>query len=118
MVLGEGGQRVRLPASSRASHGVSPPTDKEGDKTLSKPAEIGNESKRHAAERSLAYMGLTGGEKITDIAIDRVFIGSCTNARIEDLREVARVRVLVCVAWPADATHLQHGDLKLLTSLT
>jgi len=55
------------------------------------PAEIGNESKRHAAERSLAYMGLKGGEKIIDIAIDRVFIGSCTNARIEDLREVARV---------------------------
>jgi 3-isopropylmalate/(R)-2-methylmalate dehydratase large subunit len=56
-----------------------------------KPAEIGNESKRHAAERSLAYMGLKGGEKIVDIAIDRAFIGSCTNARIEDLREVARV---------------------------
>jgi 3-isopropylmalate/(R)-2-methylmalate dehydratase large subunit len=36
-------------------------------------------------------MGLQGGEKITDIAIDRVFIGSCTNARIEDLREVAKV---------------------------
>src|SRR5215204_4348614 len=55
------------------------------------PAEIANESKRHAAERSLAYMGLKGGEKIIDITIDRVFIGSCTNARIEDLREVARV---------------------------
>ena len=36
-------------------------------------------------------MGLKGGEKITDIALDRVFIGSCTNARIEDLRSVARV---------------------------
>jgi 3-isopropylmalate/(R)-2-methylmalate dehydratase large subunit len=36
-------------------------------------------------------MGLKGGEKITDIALDRVFIGSCTNARIEDLRDVARV---------------------------
>jgi 3-isopropylmalate/(R)-2-methylmalate dehydratase large subunit len=56
-----------------------------------KPAEIANESKRHAAERALAYMGLQGGEKITDITLDRVFIGSCTNARIEDLREVARV---------------------------
>ena len=36
-------------------------------------------------------MGLKGGEKISDIAIDRVFIGSCTNARIEDLRAVAKV---------------------------
>jgi 3-isopropylmalate/(R)-2-methylmalate dehydratase large subunit len=54
-------------------------------------ADIRDEHKRHAAERSLAYMGLKGGEKITDIRIDRVFIGSCTNARIEDLREVARV---------------------------
>jgi 3-isopropylmalate/(R)-2-methylmalate dehydratase large subunit len=54
-------------------------------------AEIADENKRRAAERSLEYMGLKGGEKVTDIAIDRVFIGSCTNARIEDLREVARV---------------------------
>ena len=55
------------------------------------PAEIADENKRAAAERALGYMGLHGGEKITDIKIDRVFIGSCTNARIEDLREVARV---------------------------
>ncbi|MPZ55642.1 MAG: 3-isopropylmalate dehydratase large subunit [Rhizobiales bacterium] len=55
------------------------------------PAEIADENKRRAAERSLQYMGLNGGEKVTDIALDRVFIGSCTNSRIEDLREVARV---------------------------
>src|SRR6185503_3041858 len=52
-----------------------------------KPAEIAHEGRRRAAERALAYMGLTGGERIFDIAIDRVFIGSCANARIEDLRE-------------------------------
>ena len=55
------------------------------------PSEILDENKRRAAERSLDYMGLKGGEKMTDIALDRVFIGSCTNSRIEDLREVARV---------------------------
>jgi 3-isopropylmalate/(R)-2-methylmalate dehydratase large subunit len=56
-----------------------------------RPQDIADENKRRAAVTSLDYMGLDGGEKITDIALDRVFIGSCTNARIEDLREVARV---------------------------
>jgi 3-isopropylmalate/(R)-2-methylmalate dehydratase large subunit len=55
------------------------------------PDEIADAKKRSAAVRALDYMGLSGGERMTDIAIDRVFIGSCTNARIEDLREVARV---------------------------
>ena len=49
------------------------------------------EAKRASMVRALDYMGLKGGEKITDIEIDRVFIGSCTNGRIEDFREVAKV---------------------------
>src|SRR4029077_20894914 len=49
------------------------------------------EQKRVSIKRSLEYMGLNGGEKMTDLAIDRVFIGSCTNGRIEDLRAAAAI---------------------------
>jgi 3-isopropylmalate/(R)-2-methylmalate dehydratase large subunit len=55
------------------------------------PESAPDENKRSAMARSLEYMGLTAGTPINEIKVDTVFIGSCTNGRIEDLREVAAV---------------------------
>jgi 3-isopropylmalate/(R)-2-methylmalate dehydratase large subunit len=56
-----------------------------------KPADYENSQDQFAVEKALKYMGLQGGERIQDIMIDTVFVGSCTNSRIEDMRAAAEV---------------------------
>jgi len=59
--------------------------------TVPDPKTEPNNDKRDSMQRALDYMGLTAGTKMTDVPIDRIFVGSCTNGRIEDMRAVAAV---------------------------
>jgi 3-isopropylmalate/(R)-2-methylmalate dehydratase large subunit len=87
-------KEVTLDATTLAPYvtwGTNPAQVTRIDGTVPEPASFGDAGEQEAASRALEYMGLTGGTPLHDISVDTVFIGSCTNGRIEDLRAAADV---------------------------
>jgi 3-isopropylmalate/(R)-2-methylmalate dehydratase large subunit len=87
-------KEVRLDAAAITPHvswGTNPAQVVELSGAIPSPDDFADANERDSAARALEYMGLTAGTPVRDVAVDTVFIGSCTNSRIEDLRAAAAV---------------------------
>ncbi|MFL6205887.1 MAG: 3-isopropylmalate dehydratase large subunit [Acidimicrobiales bacterium] len=87
-------KEVRLDAAGILPHvswGTNPAQVVPLDASIPSPDDFADPHERDSAARALEYMGLTAGTPVRDVAVDTVFIGSCTNSRIEDLRAAAAV---------------------------